>query len=39
MFINFYKFLVLLVIEILLFGDIENLVSKFKIYFKKDNQN
>jgi len=39
MFINFYKFLVLLVIGILLFGDIENLLSKFKNFFKKDNQN
>ena len=39
MFVNFYKFLVLLVIGILLFGDIENLLSKFKNFFKKDDTN
>lgn len=39
MFVNFYKVLILLVIGILLFGDIENLLSKFKKFFKKDNTN
>ena len=39
MFVNFYKVLILLVIGILLFGDIENLLSKFKNFFKKDNTN
>lgn len=39
MFINFYKFLALVVIGVLLFGDIENLLSKFKNLFKKGDQN
>lgn len=36
MFISFYKLLIIIIIGILLFGDLETILSKIKKFFKED---